>query len=267
MFPEDRGSDDLQTLAGLGLTPRQSKIYLILIQLGKASINNLSSTSKIDRANVYRTIKQLQDLKIVEKLDTKPTAFKPLPVNEGILLLLEQSKIKFKENEAEAKILLEKYPKDHKSSAHEKYSNFSLLPDGKIMFNKISEKLESTTKTHEAIVYWEDFEYMPDLVADVWRKLLQRGVEMKVIVFSKSDKHLPEKFREFSGLEKIEVRLTKKRPRTTLAIYDGKTALVSTMPKIYDPLNAFLFMDNAALVGVIQEYFSLLWRNSKPMLQ
>ncbi len=107
MFDEsDR--DGIQTLS-LGLTPRQSKIYLTLTQMEKASINVLSSETKIDRANVYRAIKQLQDLKIVEKLKTSPPAFKALPVNEGILLLMAQRKKEFAENETQAKVLLEKY--------------------------------------------------------------------------------------------------------------------------------------------------------------
>lgn len=267
MLHEDGCCDDVQALTGLGLTSRQAKIYLILSQMEKASINTLCLRSKIDRANVYRTMKQLEDLKIVEKLATSPTTFKASPINEGMFLLLERQKSEFINNEAKAKLLLEKYPNGHTSVTCEKGANFAIVPSGKLAYNEIIERIESSHKTHQAIVYWKDFECMPDIIAFVWKKLLLRGVEITVLVFSESDKQLPKRFEEFRTFGKIEVRITTKRPKTTFAIYDGKTALLSTLPMIYDSMNAYLLMENVALVGLLQEYFELMWHDSKPILK
>ncbi len=104
------------------------------------------------------------------------------------------------------------------------------------------------------------------MIETLWKTLLFKGVEIKVIVFSESDKQLPKRFRVFRN-SKIEVRITKIKPRTMLAIYDGKTALLSTTPRISDSMNAHLLIDNIALVGLIQEYFELMWSNSKPILK
>jgi sugar-specific transcriptional regulator TrmB len=264
MFSETISNEDVQTLVSLGLTLRQSKVYLILAKMDKASVNNLASVAKIDRANVYRTIKQLQELRLVEKIISNPTAYKALSLKEGVTLLLQSQKKEYKDKQTQASMLVRKYEQKSKINIIEDYQ-FSLIPSGAFVNRKIVEIIESNKELHEIIVYWQDFERLPEEIVALWSKLLKRGVEIKIIVYSDKKVQLPARYEPFRNLRNIEIRITDKKPQTTLSIYDKKIALLSTTPMISQPMNSHLLMENPTIVGVIQEYFELMWRRAQPI--
>jgi sugar-specific transcriptional regulator TrmB len=89
--------EDIQTLTRLGLTILQAEIYLTLTKLEKATIKTLSTTTKIDRANVYRIVSKLQELRLVEKMITNPTVYKAVPIQDGAPMLLERQTQEYQE--------------------------------------------------------------------------------------------------------------------------------------------------------------------------
>ncbi len=257
--------EDIQTLTRLGLTIHQAEVYLTLAKMEKATIKTLSSISKIDRANLYRIITRLQELNLVEKFLANPTTFKALPVNEGIMLLLERREAEYSEVKAKVKELLKRHKQSSEAVPAEKECQFALIPSGKLTSRKVAEMIDSNLKTHEIIIFWKDFEDQIDHVVAMWTKVLLKGIKARVIVFLEEKEKLPKKIEEFTKYNQFEIRKTQAPPRATISIIDEKEAFLSVTPRL-SPGNPGLWMSNPTIVGLIREYFELVWRNSEKLL-
>ena len=68
--------EHVEILVRLGLTFCQAKIYLALLQLGTSSAKTISNYTNIARPDIYRVIRGLVMLGLVEKSIGKPANFK-----------------------------------------------------------------------------------------------------------------------------------------------------------------------------------------------
>ncbi|MBT0160664.1 hypothetical protein G4O51_11860 [Candidatus Bathyarchaeota archaeon A05DMB-2] len=260
-----KSGDDIQTLTSLGLTAQQSEIYLTLSKMEKATIKTISSILKIDRANVYRTIKQLREFALVEEFLTYPITFKALPVNEGVMLLFDRKKREYDEIEAKAKELAERHRQNSNVTVTEEESQFALVPGGKLTYRVLFELMGSSERTHEGIIYCKHLEQDTDFFVNLFRKLSLKGVKLRLVIFLQKEEKLPTEIEVFRNCEQIEIRKTGIVPRTTFSIWDGKKAFLTTAPTIFKPMCSGLLMANSALVGLIRDYFEIVWQHSEPM--
>ena len=59
---------EINTLIRLGLTLRQAKTYLALLQTGISTTRTIALTSKIPRPDIYRIMSELEELGLREKI-------------------------------------------------------------------------------------------------------------------------------------------------------------------------------------------------------
>jgi len=62
---------DMKVLTQVGLTENESKVYLALLQLGKANIGKIAEKSRVHRTNIYETIKGLEKKGLVNLLEVE----------------------------------------------------------------------------------------------------------------------------------------------------------------------------------------------------
>jgi HTH-type transcriptional regulator, sugar sensing transcriptional regulator len=261
----DRVPQDTKLLTRLGLTPLQVEVYLALAKMDKATIKTISSISRTDRANVHRVLTRLQELELVEKLLTYPNLFKALPPNEGVQMLLDRKEREHEEIKAQTKELLEKYKNIKQETRDEKICDFVLIPAGKFTKRKVAEMISSNQKTHDVIIYWSDFEPDTNAVVAMWQEVLYKSVKMRIIVFLQKNEKLPKKVLDLRKCPQFQIRKTPTPPKVTISIIDGKEALISVTPLISPRGKPGLWINNAGIVGSIQEYFESTWRNSEEL--
>lgn len=257
-------TEDIQLLTRLGLTTRQAKIYLTIAKIGKSKITTISSVAKIDRGNVYKTITKLQELNLVEKVIANPTVFQALPVSEGIALLLERKEKERAEVEANAKELLEKYRQDNEMPLNQDAFEFALIPEGKLTDRRIAEMWQTNESTQEALIYWKDFEHRTGEFVPVWRKLLKKGVKLRVVVFFPNQVRMPEIFSELSRqYDSFLIRRAIDPPQCTLSIVDEQKAFITLTPSLSSTPS--FWVCNCVLVSLIREYFETVWCKSEAL--
>lgn len=255
--------EDTKLLTRLGLTELQAQVYLTLAKMDKATLRDLSAAAKTDRANVYRVITRLQELKLVEKLLTAPTMFRALPLDDGVKMLLEKKDQEHNEIKAKSKALLMRHRKASQDLLADDVSQFILIPDGRLTKRKVAEMVDSNQKTHDILIYWADFKHQAKSVTSMWNKVLVRGVRVRVIVFLEKDEMLPNSILYLSKNPLFEVRRASTPPKVTLSIIDGKETLLSVTPSISPRGKPGLYVHNHGVVGLVQEYFELAWRDSQ----
>ncbi len=262
MLADANPNEDIQTLVDLGLTYRESKIFLTLSLLGRATINNLSSAAKMDRANVYRVVNQLRELKIVQVLITNPKTFEALPLNDPVQLLLDGKKKKYKNAEYKAQKFLRRYKQNRRAPANSKESQLILIPGGKLTLRKIEELVNSTKETHEGILYLRDIRERIDFFHALFKKLIFNNVKIRLLVSCENKEGMDEIFESLQN-KNLEIRINDAKPQDTFSIWDKKSVFLTIKPKISEPMTDGLFINNFAIVGLIQEYFELKWAISK----
>ncbi|MCB0325821.1 MAG: helix-turn-helix domain-containing protein, partial [Bdellovibrionales bacterium] len=73
--------NDLETvLSEVGLSEKESSVYLALLQLGRSSVTPISARSGVKRTSIYNFIDRLVALGLVEKTEERGrTLFHALP--------------------------------------------------------------------------------------------------------------------------------------------------------------------------------------------
>lgn len=254
---------DIAILTKLGLTPLQAQVYLILTKINEAPIKSLASESKVDRANVYRVLIRLQELGLVEKMLTNPTVYRALPIGDGLKMLLNKKELADQEIKRKTNKLLKKYKNSSEETLTQTRSEFTLLPDGKLMKRKIVDMVKANTTTHEIIIYWNDFSHQINETVERWSKLLNKGVNLKIIVYLKPKERLPKNVLDLQKQPGFQIRQSPTPPKSTISIIDGNQALLSVSPALSPGGRPGLWVNNQGIVGLIQEYFEMTWQKSK----
>jgi sugar-specific transcriptional regulator TrmB len=232
--------------------------------MGKATLREISAASKADRANVYRVITRLLELNLIEKLLSTPTVFRALPLADGIRMLLEKKDQEHNDIKAKSRELLLRYQKVSIDSANdEDASEFILIPDGRLTKRKVAEMINSNQKSHDILIYWADFKAQAKAVAAMWLKVLVRGVKVRILVFMEKNEKLPKSILCLRSYPQFEIRKAATPPKATLSIIDGKETFISVSPSLSPRGKPGLYVNNHGVVGLVQEYFELAWRNAE----
>jgi sugar-specific transcriptional regulator TrmB len=78
-----------------GLTSLQSRVYLALIKEGKSNVTKISEVSDIDKSNVYRALKDLEKLELIETQIGPSKIYKPVPLSICLSILLKKKERRF----------------------------------------------------------------------------------------------------------------------------------------------------------------------------
>ena len=101
-------SNEVQTMTKLGLTNRQTMVYLWLVKSGRTeSIKAISKGTKIARQHIYKIADTLNELGLVEKALSTPTKFKATPIEIGVSILMENKNKEFTRLKTETTDLIE----------------------------------------------------------------------------------------------------------------------------------------------------------------
>ncbi len=253
--------EDAKVLVGLGLTLSQAQVYLALAKKGRTTIKTLSAMVKMDRANVYRILERLQELNLVEKLLTSPTLYQPVNLEDALPMLLDQKQKECSEVRVKTKDLLRRYKNSQEDFGGEIEPQLILLPIGAPIMRKVHDMSVNVERTHQVLIHWSDFKDLIDDVVDRWESMLDRGVNVQVLVFLERAEVLPNQVTELSKNPLFKVKYLTSELKSTISICDEKEALISVSPRL-SSRSASLWVNNPNLVALIREYFEMLWINA-----
>jgi hypothetical protein len=180
-------------------------------------------------------------------------------------MLLDKKEEEDKEIKAKTDELLKKYERGNEEALGQTGSEFILIPDGKLTKRKIAEMLNANQITHEVIIYWSDFSHQTSETVERWTKLKLKGIQSRIIVYLQRNERIPREILRLQNNADFQIRTTLTAPKATVSIIDGKQALLSVTPSITPCGNPNLWVNNHGIVGLIQEYFEMVWQRSKPL--
>jgi sugar-specific transcriptional regulator TrmB len=249
-----------QILIDLGLTLKQARVYMALVESGSSRISTISKVSKVARSDVYQALSKLRQLGLVERIIKTPLEYRATPMNEGISLLLNTKTQQYKKVRAEAEILLSTAKKEKPKKKQIETPQFVLIPKTTVT-ERIKTAIEKAQLSIDLVLSWKRFSQgiastFAESIETAWAK----NVKIRFIIESPLESKTSKQLIQFC-IEKpsSQTRFTPHYPKATFGIYDKKEIYLIAKSKTDLPGSPALWSNNQSLISAMEDYFEILW--------
>jgi sugar-specific transcriptional regulator TrmB len=253
--------DTVQTLTRLGLTLSQVKVYVALVKLEEANAKTISKYSKVARQEAYRVLAELQEKGLVEKIIATPTAFRPVPIEDCVSILIEHKKTEIAETQKEATKLLQELQETNPASmTQEEESRFSLFPEP-IAVRRQKAALKALQNNFCLITSCWNRNNVIFTCAEEIAAALKRGVRIRVVTDKPEEETvLIDVLKRLEKYPTFSVKYLRTAPKALISIFDSEEAWVCTgaRPEL-EECPTLLSTNNPILLLILQKYFSTVW--------
>jgi sugar-specific transcriptional regulator TrmB len=265
----------LKTLLDLGLTRLDSKIYIYLAKKGPLKGKEISKGLKVQRQQVYRSLKFLQSKAIVSATLERPARFSAVPF-EKVLDLFIRAKLEEAQNiQQEKSKLLSSWQTIQVEKAPEISARFMVIEGRNIIYSRIKQMINET-KTQLSIVSTVTGLTRADKfgLLDVNSNQLQSKIQFRLLTHL-SEQNISEMKTLLNETPELRLRFRIRNPNLEsrlfprMIIKDEEEVVFFINPKVDEPLteqdNLCLWTNCKSLIHSFLIMFEDLWRNSTEM--
>jgi sugar-specific transcriptional regulator TrmB len=256
--------EEIRTLARLGLTFCEARVYLTLARSGLATVKTISNLSNIAREEIYRIMPKLQKLSLVETTISHPTTFKPIPMKDAISSLMNQKLKEIRELRRETRKLVHKFRENTERPEPDFEENkFVLIPEKEALLSKLKNTVATTQETIDIICPQQAFPQGVIILGEDLEKAMNRGVKVRLIVEKPENLDCwPEIVQELKKNPSFTLRTITNHPKARLGIYDKKEVFIASNPTTYAMMSPALWSNNPSLLAIIHDNFEIMWRTA-----
>ena len=207
---------DVIALMEIGFTKTQAKLYLTLLKLGITDTPSLSKKTGVPSQVTYRTLGELQQKGLVEKIIGIPQKYRAAPFSDGLSVMVN-AKAKDYENAIEkSKELLQRfYANDQKTSSISDY--FLNIFEGKaLMANRYNRASRNAQHTIEVCTTFQRWSILVLLVLEQIEEDLARGIKYRVILDKPKEWRFPSESWPILLNPNYQVRVAKDKLKTNI---------------------------------------------------
>ncbi len=256
--------EDVLTLMELGLTRLEAKTYLALSKVENAAIKTISKTANIAKQDVYRIIPRLQALGLVEKVVAPQATYQAVPLQSGILALLQTKAREYDNLQKRTTALVRNFRKS-KFDQEVRVENpqFRIISEKFLLLRTLDDLTDNTRETIDVAHFWEFtrgmlFKHEPGIL----KRAMSRGVRIKWITEThKEDKEAKKILATLTEYPLFEIRYVPPPISVRLAIYDRKDAIIGLNHLTEDWVTSMV-SNNKFFAEVMTNYHEHMWNNS-----
>lgn len=246
----------MKSLRKLGLSKYETSIYKTLIQSGTSTVKGISENSGVPITAVYPNLNSLIGKQLVQKINSDPSLFSPLPTQQAINNLIRKKQDSL--NGLKTQVLDE--INGLSRNAPQKNEEIIKLTRGKEFSSEIYADFISRTKKTFYIMGWR-FEKIGDRynILKNYKSLLKKGVDIRIIVTGMHQKN-PDLISAYKEAG-INLRFFP-ADNFSIVIIDGKECKITLKNKDL-PEKYNLQINDASLSQALQSYFLDTWEKSQ----
>ncbi|MCS7096146.1 MAG: MarR family transcriptional regulator [Candidatus Bathyarchaeota archaeon] len=258
--------DLVNILQDYGLTRTQAEILIHLTRLGPSSIGAIAKSLKTNRMNVYRNLKRMEGLGLIEAAPGRPIKYTAVPVDRAFSLLISSAKTKVSELEAKYPLIVEAFSKIFQLHRPEQSfeAKFRIHSGRRSIYAVITRMLESSKRevlfltTPNDLICLSFFGF-----EDVLKGCKSRRVKVKVLTNITSEKvaNILKGFTKYAIIKHSDFPI-----KTRLLIVDEREALTSLTVdesiSLESELDSGFWADSPQYAQSVRAFFNLVWRSS-----
>jgi sugar-specific transcriptional regulator TrmB len=258
-------TEDIETLTWLGLTERQARVYLALLQIGSSGAEAISRFSSVHRQEVYRVAARLQEMGLVETTLTSPTLFSAVPVENALEVMVNQKNKEFDEVRLRTKRIIKKFNQTDLQLLKPADKPYFTVVSGTDCFRKMQNAIDGSRVSINLLVTFKRFCQSFSIQEDLIKRALENHVRLQVVTERPTPGSIP-KWVVKALLEKperFELRTLSGNVKTTVVIYDNVRICIAIDVLSDIARGSQLWSNCESLVALSSEYFKNKWIQSE----
>ncbi|MFH1749789.1 MAG: helix-turn-helix domain-containing protein [bacterium] len=242
--------DYLKSLEKLGLGEKEQKVYLALLQLGKATANEIAYKSKIKRPTTYDILYRFK--KDNFSYETEENGKRKFIANppDKLLRILEEEKKNLEDDLPFLKSIYNINPSRPKVAYFEGLEGIMQLYDDTLTISKNEELLVYVTA--------EAPEALPDFIPDYVQRRVKKGIRVRGLYQDSA------KIQEYLSKNKEQLRISKiVNPKdftlkNEINIYANKIIILTFKPEPFG-----VMIESKEIANTQRAIFEMAWRGIK----
>jgi sugar-specific transcriptional regulator TrmB len=263
----------LKTLSDLGLTKLDSKIYIYLAKKGPQKGKEISKALKVQRQQVYRSLKNLRSRAIVSATLERPARFSAVPFEKVLDLFIRAKLEEAQTIQQEKSKLLSSWQAIQTEAAPDTSAKFMVIEGRNIIYSRIKQMINET-KSQLSIISTVTGLIRADqlgLLDANFKKTLRSRVQFRLLTHL-TEQNLSAMKALLKETPKAELRFEIRNPNLGLRLFprmvirDQEEVVFFINPNVDGSLqeqdNLCLWTNCKSLIDSFLAMFEELWRNS-----
>lgn len=265
--------DITEFLSVLGLSKRETQVYMFLSKSGVQSTSFVASKLKMERVQTYRTFKKLQERGFIEATLERPTRFIAVPFKT-----LLDTFINSKKNEVDLLIeqkesLISAWQALSKPEYTYPFSKFSVVRGKKRIHTKMHKMIEESVK--EVLISTTSLGLIKEEIAGVFDAILdpaeKRNVRFQIITdVSEENLKIMERIIKFFSHKNVDVKFrhlnmaSKFFPRFLIKDEDAAILYSPSGEKtlMLELEDEGLWINDKMFISILKAFFARMWDNA-----
>jgi HTH-type transcriptional regulator, sugar sensing transcriptional regulator len=256
--------DDIRSLTQIGFTEAQAKLYLALLSIGKTDAKNLSKQADVPRQAAYRTLGELQEKGLVERIISLPQEYRAIPLHDGLAVMIRLKAKEYTQIMDNAKEFLQRYNVQQEQTPSDEEFSISII-EGKETIIRKSRHATDLTKTEICIFStFQRWTHTKMELCDTVEKALKRGVKYRVIIEKpSSDFFFSKEFKSVLTHPNYDIRLATGKLKVNASLFDDKEACFSFYPSKAIAETPMVWTNHPSLLIGFRDHFENLWSSTE----
>ncbi|MEM1606748.1 MAG: TrmB family transcriptional regulator sugar-binding domain-containing protein [Candidatus Bathyarchaeia archaeon] len=256
----------LSMLQTYGLTKIQAQIFIYLTRAGASSIRDLSKALKTNRMNIYRNLKRMENIGLINVLPGRPMKFSAVPANIALNTLLSAARSRILEMESKYATILESLSKI--SSQQQEYvveTKFRVHSGRRNIYAVMMQMLENCEHEAYLLTTPNDLACLSLYGFDeTLRRAKAKGVKVNILTNISDEKtvRMLGDYVRYALIKHFDAQL-----KTRLLIVDDKSVFTSltvddSMSLDSESESGF-WTDSPHYIHSVKTFFDVVWRNAQ----
>ena len=256
---------DIEFLIQIGFTVTQAKLYLALLKLGRTDAKTLSNYSKVPRQATYRTLGELQEKGICERIVAMPQEYEAIPLQDGLSLMINEKANEYAIMLQKAREFLLKVNVAKEKTAGEEEFKISFVEGKETLLKRhkiLHDKVQTSVCCCSALQRWAQI--TQDIFPNV-KNALDRGVKIRFVLEKPKGKiNLPKEVKSILDHPNVQLRWTAEQLKLNAAIFDRKETFFCFYPaKSFSESPMMVWTNHPSLIISFLDHFENVWSTAQ----
>jgi sugar-specific transcriptional regulator TrmB len=249
---------NILTLKSAGLTTVESKVYLLLQSLEKATAKEITTHGRIERSEVYCALNSLQSQGLIYVHLGKPRTYEAVSLQNALSIFLKQKKVEI----AEMEEAIEKMEKNKKTVTALTQEEFFLYAFSPIAAGARVHKI--LDETEQSIDYFAATRsiLIKGLAQDIDRyfRILNKNIKLRIIMPSvEENERLSDALTKLRAYPNFHVKFMANPPVANFVLFDSKEIWIGTGSILGINKANFMVIRNRQIAELFKYFFEFVW--------
>jgi HTH-type transcriptional regulator, sugar sensing transcriptional regulator len=255
-------NDGIQYLIEIGLTRIQANLYLNLMLHGGTEARFLAVWTNLPRTEVYRTLNELLEKGLIDRIEGTPLKFSAVPPSLGLQAVIDHKLSEVKQIQKRLKEFTREFEGKQGQEIENNYK-ITILKDRKRILAKIKQQHDNAKFSIDIIVSLPRFLRIMDEVYDNYMRASERGVKYRILIGLSNEEYLPEHVWDAHNDKNTALKTKMGPQKVNIAIYDGEQTSFSYYPDTPISRSPLIITDQPCLVELSKNSFDKMWNSAK----